>query len=75
MRNLKTVRVKQEKIISISCDICNVTYEPYDMGFEEIISIRHEGGFSSHIGDGSIVEIDICDKCFMKKLGKYVRIL
>ena len=41
---------------------------------DEMKHISFYGGYGSVFGDMNKVELDICDKCFDKKLGEFVRI-
>jgi hypothetical protein len=58
------------------CDKCGVRVEIESDPMEaaEFFHWRTEGGYASIWGDGSVVEIDLCQKCAHELLGPYVRI-
>jgi len=77
MRTYKTVKLLKEIEIPelIICDVCKKKIEHNDyIETQEMTSIRFIGGYGSAFGDGAEVELDICQSCFMEKLGKYVRV-
>ena len=61
-----------EHLHSMKCDYC---YEIYDQEFEmqEFVSISFTGGYGSCIGDGTKVELDLCQKCFKHLFKNYYR--
>jgi len=59
----------------IRCDICLREANVDDFDFEEFISIRNTGGYTSAFGEGTAYELDICDRCLKEKLGEYIRIV
>lgn len=74
MKNTKKVQIVKEQVVSITCDRCKIEVNADDVfEFQEIISIKIEGGFSSIFGDGNVFEIDICQKCVKETVGEYMR--
>ena len=84
MIKYKTITVQEEIIESATCDVCGKTLTQSDIGthgemgfqeeFQEWHRIRTYGGYGSIIGDGAKIECDICQECFSKLLGPYLRI-
>lgn len=68
------VEVQQEinKPITVTCDICHTTFEWDSCDAEEFEFIRRIGGYSSVFGDEYSVELDICQHCLKKMIGRYV---
>lgn len=58
---------------AIVCDLCGKTLdylnEDERMQSYNFVHIRKELGYGSEIGDGAEVSIDICEQCFIDKLG------
>ena len=73
MQNTKTKLVEREYIESVTCDVCQRTFDDV-MDLQEMIFISFTGGYTSVFGDETTVEIDICQECFKDKLGEYVRL-
>lgn len=71
----KTVRVKQEREISITCDKCGETTirEDDPLEYQEYHTIKFIGGYSSVFGDGVKVECDLCQSCLLKLINPYFR--
>lgn len=59
--------------VFIQCDICKKKYEILDLESAEFIRISNQCGYASIFEDGKILKIEICQYCFKKKLGKYIR--
>lgn len=45
------------------CDVCSVGYATDSMEADEFLHVRRVGGYPSRFGDGSSIEMDICDSC------------
>lgn len=58
---------------SFICDVCKKKYTD-TLEMQEFQHIEFDGGYGSVFGDESLVEIDICQHCFKRLLGKYCRI-
>lgn len=52
-----------------------MTEESDYIGMQEAICLDEWGGFGSMIGDGAHWQIDICQECFTKVFGDYIRIV
>ena len=64
--------VESDELIAMTCDVCHKTYTTlFEM--QEFECIDRIGGYGSVIGDGTKVEIDICEPCFKKMFEKYYR--
>lgn len=59
------------KIIGLKCDVCKKEYND-EMDIQEFIRLKQRSGYSSIIGDDIEWNIDICEKCFVEKFGKYI---
>lgn len=64
--------VETEKPITITCDVCNRSWDWSSSEAQEFISIRQEGGFASVFGDGTLISLDLCQECLMEKLGDWI---
>lgn len=78
MINKEKIEIKEEKTVSITCDVCGKTYidhvENSDiLEIQEFIHIKNDCGYGSIFGDGDTVELDMCQHCFKEKLGQYIR--
>jgi antitoxin CcdA len=76
MRKVKTVQKDTEVVTHIVCDVCGKEVSFSDDIFEaqEFLSVTTYGGYDSIFGDGSKIEIDMCQDCLKDKLGPYLRI-
>ena len=71
MKRYEIVSVK--KVSSFICDCCKVeTDDPIEM--QEFLHFENNCGFNSIWGDGSRVELDLCQECTKKLLGDYIRV-
>lgn len=75
MRKYEFVEVKQQKLVSLSCDICGRDLIADESEHQESFNITHYCGYGSIFGDGSEVCVDICQHCFSKHLGQYCTVL
>ena len=58
------------------CDVCGIEIKEANYTeHDEMIRIDTIGGYNSIFGDGASIKLDMCQKCFKKKLGKYIRIV
>ena len=82
----KSIQKEVHVPYKIICDVCKKEYYTSENGFDgsdphvddslevqEFVYIRHCGGFRSVFGDGSVMRIDMCQHCFKKLLGKYIK--
>jgi len=60
----------------VTCDRCHREMVPnaLDCEHQERIAIRFRAGYSSVIGDGNLVEADICQHCLKEVLGEWLRV-
>jgi hypothetical protein len=65
-------KVTTEKLVSMTCDICGRELLNDFIQEQECFNITHTGGFGSIFGDGITIKIDICQQCFLSKLGRYI---
>jgi len=73
MKNIVKIQTEKSLIASIVCDVCKKEFNDlFEM--QEFISINKNCGYESIFGDGSIIDIDICQCCFKELLAKYARI-
>ena len=61
---------------SIICDRCGRRAENESDSFEfgEYLSLDHTGGYGSIIGDGTRLELDLCQHCVKELLHPFARI-
>lgn len=71
------MRIKEKMLVDRYvvqiCDICgakqHLNPEKYELTTDEVCSIYEIGGyFSKGIGDGIVLEIDVCHSCLIKAL-------
>ena len=72
MKIIEIQEVKKEIVVGIKCDVCKKEYTD-PMELQEFISLQDVGGYGSVIGDGTAYEVDICQYCFIEKLGQFLR--
>jgi hypothetical protein len=77
MKKYKEIKIKNKKLESIICDVCEKEYLENDiedgLEIQEFLNISIQGGYSSVFGDGNILEADICQHCSKKLFGKYLK--
>lgn len=61
---------------SIICDRCGRSAQnvSQDFEFQEFLSIRHECGYGSIVGDGMSFQIDFCQYCLKELLLPYAKV-
>lgn len=64
MKNYEVKTVKIPQMISVTCDVCKDVIVD-EMEMQEMIHIEHVGGYNSIIGDCKLIELDICQHCFV----------
>jgi hypothetical protein len=72
LKELEEVIKKEQKVISVTCDVCKVKYTD-EMEIQEFISINHTCGYGSIFSDETEIAIDICQHCFKKIFDKDIR--
>ena len=65
-------KIIKNKLSAMTCDICGKDILTDFVESQECFNIVHSCGYGSLFGDGSIITIDICQKCFKEKLGQYI---
>ena len=58
----------------IACDRCGRQTERNETEFHEMTSIGFQAGYGSIFGDGSRVEVDLCQHCLQDTLGGWLRV-
>ena len=78
MKNYKDVSLTAKILDTIVCDCCKTILECgsvfHDMDIQEVLSISKIVGYGSIFGDGNLIQLDLCQHCVKKLLGKYIRI-
>lgn len=59
----------------IRCDRCGRLFEDGEVEFNEIVSIDQKAGYGSAFGDGNDVQIDLCQHCLKRTLGRWLRVV
>jgi hypothetical protein len=69
-------QVKVEEPATIKCDRCGHCTEntPTSFEFGEYISIDHTCGYGSIIGDGTRLQIDLCQQCIKELLLPFAQV-
>jgi hypothetical protein len=74
MKEFKKVKTTESHLSKIQCDCCNaIEFPSAPLKFQEYITIRKSGGYSSIFGDCTVWECDLCEVCLKKLLGKYLK--
>lgn len=64
------------KIIEKICDKCgkhsHIDEDPFE--FQEFLTWEHDCGYDSIFGDGSGIELDLCQDCVKELLSPYMRV-
>lgn len=68
------IPVMVDALSSITCDRCRQTWQANTIDAAELISIDFIGGYDSVFGDGSQVELDLCQRCLKETLGQWLRV-
>ncbi|MCC6142381.1 MAG: hypothetical protein IT368_01115 [Candidatus Hydrogenedentes bacterium] len=67
-----------ERIEAIECDRCKRLVRTADEGwtdeYQVFLTIRHQCGWGSRLGDGLLVEADLCQDCWIEMLKPFARI-
>lgn len=72
MQTTKNVTVAT--LSEISCDRCKKTADVEDLEAQEYLTVAFCGGYTSIFGDGSKVQIDLCQDCVKATLGAFLRV-
>ena len=74
MKNWKSQVMSVNTCMSVTCDICNKTYDDI-IEMQEFINIRERCGYGNMtFGDCTEISLDMCQYCFKERLGEYVRL-
>lgn len=73
MREYTTIKIDSLLLQTVQCDICKKNFDTKKIGdmweIQEMITIEHTCGYKSVIGDGVIINLDICQHCFKNIIG------
>lgn len=73
MKKTETIYEELQRTISLTCDRCN--REDYDiMEMQEYLHYNNRAGYGSVLGDGNIIEADICQHCVKEMFGSFLRV-
>lgn len=70
LKTLEAVSVVHQ----IGCDRCGKVAERGEPSFQEMQSIGFNAGYDSIFGDGSRVEVDLCEPCLRDTVGTWLRV-
>lgn len=72
---MKTVQLESVEVVSeLCCDRCGLRAARTDPAFHEFTSIDHLGGYGSIFGDGTRLQIDLCQGCLREVAGPWLRL-
>lgn len=72
---MKTVLLESIEVVSeLCCDRCGLRAARTDPAFQEFTSIDHLGGYGSIFGDGTRLQIDLCQGCLRELAGPWLRL-
>jgi hypothetical protein len=67
--------VRPERFTSqIRCDRCGLLAANGEVEFHEMTCIDAKAGYGSIFGDGSAIQIDLCQNCLKLTLGPWLRV-
>lgn len=66
--------VKTQRPSTIACDKCGRSDDVDGMEGQEFLRHSDGAGYGSVFGDGSRVELDLCQHCVKEVLGPWVRV-
>lgn len=71
---MKQLDVKPQTYVKrLVCDRCTREAGHEDLEFAEFLSFANRGGYGSVFGDGSEIEIDLCQHCLKEVLGSWIK--
>jgi hypothetical protein len=73
MRTYKEITKTETRydVDTVFCDVCKKDISTDIIDEQEAVHILFQGGYGSVFGDGTVVELDICQECFKEKIGEY----
>jgi hypothetical protein len=72
---VKRLTVESVSVVhELVCDSCDIVATRNETEFFEFTSIGYVAGYGSIFGDGSRVEIDLCQSCLRDALGAWLRV-
>lgn len=82
MKTYKTESIIKDvrTVTGVICDVCGKSHHignnniNDELEFYEFINIHHDCGYGSIFGDGNQINIDICQYCVKKLLGKHLHV-
>ena len=72
MRHVIDQRTVLEVDYGFTCDACKKEID-MQMDYQEMLSYRNRGGFTSIFGDGMEMSLDLCQECIKEHLGKFIQ--
>lgn len=72
MKQIATV--SHSAVSLIECDRCKLEAVPGDLLFDPMISIEYSAKYTSPFGNGSLVQLDLCETCFKDLLSDWIRV-
>lgn len=71
---MKTLETKLSPYVrALRCDRCGREEDCESPEFFEFLSFANTGGYDSVFGDGTAIELDLCQQCVKETLGTWVR--
>ena len=65
-------RLTKIEVVGYTCDVCETDFRD-TISLQEFLHYSDVGSYGSEIGDGVSKEIDICESCVIKVLGKWLK--
>lgn len=63
----KSVTITQNQVMGFTCDVCGKSFFEDDfINFQEALIWNNECGYGSVWGDGSLIELNICQQCLFE---------
>jgi hypothetical protein len=64
----------QSYVKQLRCDRCERVAEDGESEYYEYTSVEYKAGYRSILGDGNLIEIDLCQHCLKETLGPWLRV-
>lgn len=72
MLHVEKVRRTREEVVGFTCSRCGVRYAPEDeLEWQEKLLVELVGGYSAVFGDGSVLTVELCQRCIVAVLGPF----
>ncbi|MCP5008234.1 MAG: hypothetical protein GY941_30510 [Planctomycetes bacterium] len=72
MQRYEIEQVEQARLVEYTCDVCGRDLTDILEG-QEAYTFERDGGYGSVFGDGSRINLDVCQHCFKDAFEEYLQ--